>query len=152
MILGDKLKALRTAKKMSQKELAERIGIAKSVISFYESGDRFPSYDVLIKIAHIFNVSTDYLLDIERDRKVDVSDLSEDDIAVVTTVIDALKRKTMVRRTLADLWRGFFFTGGLHNDNYQKYAVVKRGYLPHCKLRCCDLPSLLFSAKSKSQP
>ena len=78
---------------MSQKELAERIGIAKSVISFYESGDRFPSYDVLIKIAHIFNVSTDYLLDIERDRKVDVSDLSEDDIAVVTTVIDALKRK-----------------------------------------------------------
>ena len=37
MILGDKLKALRTAKKMSQKELAERIGIAKSLISLFES-------------------------------------------------------------------------------------------------------------------
>ena len=94
MILGEKLKALRTAKKMSQKELAERIGIAKSVISFYESGDRFPSYDVLIKIARIFNVTTDYLLDVERERTVNVSGLSEEDIAAVTTVIDALKRKT----------------------------------------------------------
>lgn len=93
MILGDKLKTLRTSKKMSQKELAERIGIAKSVISFYESGDRSPSYDVLIKIAHIFNVSTDYLLGVEKKRTVDVSELTEDDIAVVTTVIDALKRK-----------------------------------------------------------
>ena len=93
MILGERLKALRTAKKMSQKELAEKIGIAKSVISFYESGDRFPSYDVLIKIARIFNVTTDYLLDVERERTVNVSGLSEEDIAAVTTVIDALKRK-----------------------------------------------------------
>lgn len=94
MSLGERLKALRTAKKMSQKELAERIGIAKSVISFYESGDRFPSYDVLIKIARIFNVTTDYLLDVERERTVNVSGLSEEDIAAVTTVIDALKRKS----------------------------------------------------------
>lgn len=94
MSLGEKLKALRTAKKMSQKELAERIGIAKSVISFYESGDRFPSYDVLVKIARIFNVTTDYLLDVERERTVNVSGLSEEDIAAVTTVIDALKRKS----------------------------------------------------------
>lgn len=84
---------LRTGQNLTQQQLATRLGVAKSVVSYYESGDRFPSYDVLIKIAHIFNVSTDYLLDIERDRKVDVSDLSEDDIAVVTTVIDALKRK-----------------------------------------------------------
>lgn len=94
MSLGEKLKALRTAKKMSQKELADRIGIAKSVISFYESGDRSPSYDVLIKIAGIFNVTTDYLLDVERERTVNVSGLSEEDIAAVTTVIDALKRKS----------------------------------------------------------
>lgn len=93
MSLGEKLKALRTAKKMSQKDLAERIGIAKSVISFYESGDRFPSNDVLVKIARIFNVTTDYLLDVERERTVNVSGLSDEDIAAVTTVIDALKRK-----------------------------------------------------------
>ncbi|MBQ2669948.1 MAG: helix-turn-helix transcriptional regulator [Clostridia bacterium] len=78
---------------MSQKELAERINIAKSVISFYESGDRMPSYEVLIKISRIFNVTTDYLLGIERGRMVDVSGLNENDVAAVTTVIEALKNK-----------------------------------------------------------
>ena len=92
MILGDKLKALRTAKKMSQKELAERIGIAKSVISFYESGDRFPSYDVLIKIAHIFNVSTDYLLGLEHKQEIDLSGLSQEEIDALLNLIKAMKR------------------------------------------------------------
>ena len=93
MLFGEKLKTLRTSRNMSQKQLAERIGIAKSVISFYESGDRFPSYDVLIKIAAIFNTSTDYLLDVERGRTVDVSGLTESDIAVITAMIDALREK-----------------------------------------------------------
>ncbi len=92
-MFSEKLKALRTAKKMSQKDLADKVGVAKSVVSFYESGDRFPSYDVLIKISRIFNVTTDYLLGVERERMLDVSGLSEDDISVVNTVVEALKKK-----------------------------------------------------------
>ncbi len=94
MILGEKIKTLRVNAKMSQRELADRLNIAKSVISYYESGDRCPSYDVLIRISRIFNVTTDYLLDIERGRMIDVTGLADEDIAVVATVIDALKRKT----------------------------------------------------------
>ena len=90
---SDKLKMLRTGQKMTQQQLATRLGVAKSVVSYYESGDRFPSYDVLIKIAHIFHTTTDYLLDVERQRVIDVSDLSEEHIAVVTTVADALRSK-----------------------------------------------------------
>lgn len=93
MVFGERLKALRLEKKISQKELAEKLGTAKSIISFYESGDRFPSYDVLIKIAYIFNTSTDFLLGIERNRTVDVSGLSENEIAVITSMIEALKNK-----------------------------------------------------------
>lgn len=92
-MFSNKLKALRTASKMSQVDLAKRLGVAKSVVSFYESGERSPSYDVLREIAHTFNVTTDYLLDVERERMLNVSELSEDDIAVVTTVIEALKKK-----------------------------------------------------------
>ena len=92
-MFSEKLKVLRTAKKMSQKDLADKVGVAKSVVSFYESGDRFPSYDVLIKISRIFNVTTDYLLGVERERMLDVSELSEDDISVVNTVVEALKKK-----------------------------------------------------------
>ena len=92
-MFSEKLKALRIGKKMSQKALAEKLGVSKSVVSFYESGERLPSYDVLIKISRIFNVTTDYLLDVERERMVDVSELSENDISVVNSVIMALKSK-----------------------------------------------------------
>ena len=61
-------------------------------MSYYESGDRFPSYDVMVKIAHTFHVTTDYLLDVERKRVLDVSDLSEENIAVLQTVADALRK------------------------------------------------------------
>lgn len=90
---GDKLKSLRTAQKMTQQQLGECIGVAKSIVSYYESGDRYPSYDVLVRIAHVFHTTTDYLLDIAKDNVVDVTGLSEEDIAVVRTVAEALKRK-----------------------------------------------------------
>jgi transcriptional regulator with XRE-family HTH domain len=90
---GDKLRTLRKGLKLTQQQLAERVGVAKSVVSYYESGDRYPSYDVLIKLARIFHVTTDYLLDVEKKRILDVSDLSEDDINVLLTVADALRNK-----------------------------------------------------------
>lgn len=93
MIFGDKLKELRKGQKLTQQQLADRIGVAKSVVSYYESGERYPSYDVLVRIAHVFHTTTDYLLDIKRERVIDVSGLSEDDIAAVTSVVEALKRK-----------------------------------------------------------
>ena len=93
MEFGKKLKSLRTGKNLTQQQLADRLGVAKSIISYYESGDRYPSYDVLIKIAHIFHVTTDYLLDIERKRFINVSDLSDDDISVIEIVADALRKR-----------------------------------------------------------
>lgn len=84
---------MRTGQKMTQQQLASRLGVAKSVVSYYESGDRFPSYDVLIKISRTFHVTTDQLLGIEKQRVIDVSDLTEEHIAVVETVVNALKQK-----------------------------------------------------------
>lgn len=90
---GEKLKALRTGQGLSQRQLAERLGIAKSVISYYESGDRYPSYDVLVKITHLFHVTTDYLLDMERRRVIDVSALSDEDVDAVIRMVKALESK-----------------------------------------------------------
>ena len=94
MNFGKKLKSLRTAQKLTQQQLADRIGVAKSVVSYYESGDRYPSYDVLIKIATLFHTTTDYLLDISKDNVIDVTGLSSEDIAIVRTVAEALKKKS----------------------------------------------------------
>lgn len=93
MNFGERLKALRTGQGFTQQGLANRLGVAKSVVSYYESGDRFPSYDVLVKISGIFLVTTDYLLGIERKRTIDVSKLSDENIAVVLSVARALENK-----------------------------------------------------------
>lgn len=92
--MGDKLKALRIEKKLTQKQVANRIGLAISAVSSYESGSRYPSYDVLVKLARIFHVSTDYLLGISETRNIDVSGLSNREIELILQLIDLLKTKT----------------------------------------------------------
>lgn len=92
MNFGEKLRMLRTGQKLTQQQLADRLGVAKSVVSYYEAGERYPSYDVLVRIARIFHTTTDYLLDIKRERVIDVSDLTEDEIAAVTSVVAVLRK------------------------------------------------------------
>ena len=89
------LKELRTSAKMTQKDLADRIGVTKSVISYYELLERSPSPEVLIKLSAIFNVSTDYLLGIDKKTKptLDISGLSEEDVQFLRSAIELLKRK-----------------------------------------------------------
>ena len=92
-VTGTTIKELREKNKITQVQLAERLGVQKSVISYYESGSRFPSYDVLIRFARLFHVSTDYLLGLERNRNLDVTGLTEEDIDVLITVANALRKK-----------------------------------------------------------
>lgn len=61
---GNTLKTLRLREDMTQAQLAQKLGLTKSVISAYETGLRLPSYDVLIHVSKIFKVSTDYLLEL----------------------------------------------------------------------------------------
>lgn len=89
---GTRLKLLRKQAGMTQQQVADRIGVTKSVISFYELKERCPSPDVLVKYAKIFHVTTDYLLGVEREQVVDVSGLGIDEITAVKSVIDAFKK------------------------------------------------------------
>ncbi len=88
---GRRLKQLRTEKNYTQKQLADRIGLAISAISAYEAGNRYPSYDVLIQLARIFHVSTDYLLGLNYNRTIDVSGLKEDEIDVILRMVNVLR-------------------------------------------------------------
>lgn len=56
------LKYLRTRENMSQAELAEKLGVAKSTISMYEVGRREPDFETLEAIADLFNVDMNFLL------------------------------------------------------------------------------------------
>lgn len=89
---GNVLKTLRLRESMTQAQLAQKLGLTKSVISAYETGLRLPSYDILIHIAKIFNVSTDYLLGLENKREIDLSGLTENEITALLELIKAMKK------------------------------------------------------------
>ena len=78
---------------MTQKQVADRIGLAISAVSSYESGSHYPSYDVLLKLVMIFHVSTDYLLDIPETRNIDVTGLNDDEINAISQLVDMLRNK-----------------------------------------------------------
>ena len=59
---NDNLKEARLKRNLSQKEVADQIGVAKSTYSLYESGNREPSVQTIKKIADVLNVSDDELL------------------------------------------------------------------------------------------
>lgn len=92
---GNILKELRLQHGMTQKDLAAQIGVTKSVVSYYELSERSPSPEILIKLANIFHVSTDYLLGLDTKSKptLDISGLNEEDIALLRHTADVLRRK-----------------------------------------------------------
>ena len=58
---GIHLKALRTSRNLTQKQLAIEVGSSERGIQQYELGERKPAYDKLIALADYFDVSLDYL-------------------------------------------------------------------------------------------
>lgn len=76
---SQKIKELRERANMTQTELAQEIGVSKSVISAYEKGIRNPSFAVLQEMSNVFNVPEAYFLaknDEEIKITVDITDLT----------------------------------------------------------------------------
>lgn len=61
-IFRKRLKELREVKGLYQKDLAQKIGVAQSVIARYETGLARPGIDTLMKLAIALETTTDYLL------------------------------------------------------------------------------------------
>ena len=60
-----RLKILRDENQVSQKELAQYLNIKQNTYSQYETGKRELPIDILIKLAKYYNVSTDYILELD---------------------------------------------------------------------------------------
>ena len=60
--LNERLKSLRIERQLTKKVVAQNCDICERVLSYYESGERVPRADVLIRFCKYFNVSADYLL------------------------------------------------------------------------------------------
>lgn len=64
--IGERIKELRKKNGGTQEQVADKIGVTKSVVSFYERNNRTPSPEMLVKFAQLYEVSADYLLGIAK--------------------------------------------------------------------------------------
>ncbi|MGX7418975.1 helix-turn-helix domain-containing protein [Carnobacterium gallinarum] len=70
MTIGEKIKMLREKSGLTQKQLAEQLFLKQNAISAYEKGVNQPPLEIVRLLAATFNVTSDYLLDIDRSTKV----------------------------------------------------------------------------------
>lgn len=91
-MLNQQIRELRLARKMSQVELARTLNVTKQSVSNWENDNIQPSVEMLIKIAKVFSVSTDYLLGIETADYIDVSGLSSEVVSHIRQIIDDLRK------------------------------------------------------------
>lgn len=66
----NKIISLRKSHYMLQQNLGDLLKLERSTIAYYETGRITPSFDTLVKITSIFNVSTDYLLGVSKDTDI----------------------------------------------------------------------------------
>ena len=100
---GQRLKAIRTSKALTQQELGERVGVSQRVVAYYEADDAQPPGALLVELATALGVSADELLGIEplkenvppktariRRRLQQVEDLPPADQKAILQFVDAL--------------------------------------------------------------
>lgn len=89
--LSENIKKLRMNKHLTQTQLAKRLGVGTSIISAYENQDRLPSISMLIKLSYEFNVTIEYLLGLNKNKTIDVSDLTDEQILAINAVIEQFR-------------------------------------------------------------
>ena len=93
MTLNENIRHLRTTRNLSQVDLAKALGVTKQSISNWENDNIQPSIDMLIRLAHFFSVSTDYLLGLNQRKYIETSDLTDLQIAHITAIIEDIRKK-----------------------------------------------------------
>lgn len=90
-MLGNQIKELRLAFGWTQVELARRLNISKQTVSNWENDNIQPSIEMLVHLAEVFRVSTDYLLGLEDVPRISIDGLSPVMVAHITQLIEDLQ-------------------------------------------------------------
>lgn len=94
---GEKIRALRLEKGLTQTQLADKIGLVKGSISAYEQGKKYPSVEVLIKLCTVFDVSSDYLIGLSDDMHLMKSELTDEQMTMIRNLIRELEKYNLLK-------------------------------------------------------
>ena len=90
-MLCENIKKLRLSRGLNQVEFAKEIGVSKQCVSNWENDNVMPSIEMLCKIADFFLISADLLLGRTKEKAIDVSGLSDEQISHISLIINDLK-------------------------------------------------------------
>lgn len=90
-MLSQRINTLRTAMGWSQIVLANRLNVSKQTVSNWENGNIQPSIEMLVRLAKVFHVSTDYMLGLDEIPRLDITGLPPHVVAHIASLIDDLR-------------------------------------------------------------
>ena len=94
-MFGDKIKTLRNSHNLSQVQLAQNLKVSKQTVSNWENNNILPSIEMLMNIATFLSVSTDYLLELDSRSYLEVTGLTDSQLAHIKLIIDDIKGNLM---------------------------------------------------------
>ena len=91
-MLGENLKSIRIAAGITQVDLAKKLGVTKQSVSNWENGNIQPSVEMIAKISKVLNVKTDVLLGLDNRQFIEVTGLSDEQIAHIQHIINDIAK------------------------------------------------------------
>ncbi|EJF48330.1 transcription regulator [Enterococcus sp. C1] len=93
---GEKLKAIRKLKRLTQQQLAHRLNVSKGTVSAYEQGLSHPSIETLVRICEVLDTSSDYLLGISDELSFKMGGLSEKQMESVLQFVALIEQANAI--------------------------------------------------------
>lgn len=103
-MFSKRLKELRKMNKITQIELANKIEVTAGAVGLWETGKRLPDIETILKIAKVFNVTSDYLMGGEFENQIIIIgkggdfksfSLKEKDLDVIASLADSLTNNNL---------------------------------------------------------
>ncbi len=91
--MGQRIAELRMAFGWSQVELANKIGVTKQTVSNWENENIQPSIEMLVRLAKVFHVATDFILGLDDTPRLDMSGVPVKVVAHLAMLIEDYKEK-----------------------------------------------------------
>ena len=90
-MVSDRIKYLREKNNLTQSELARKLNVTRSSVNAWEMGVSVPSTALIVDVAKLFHVSSDYLLGINESSTLDISLLSDKETMIVYELVQYFK-------------------------------------------------------------
>lgn len=128
--IGERIKSLRVEKKLTQKELAEKLYVTDKAVSKWERGNGLPEVSILKELAKLLEVNMEFLLEGKTDSLISSQqDTIEDEESVEENIID--NKSNLYKYVISFIFILFLILLGIFNFFYEKkVSENKTNYIP----------------------